>query len=311
MKAIKADSGAAQLVDIPEPQGAGVKIKVVASSICGSDLHMLRLGFFGDAVIGHEFSGLTPDGTAVAIEPTIGCGHCVQCGEGYNGHCEAGLHLMGLMSDGGMAEYVMAPARNLVTLPTGLDVRAAALVEPLAVAVHGLDRARVREGERVLVIGAGPIGLAAVVALSGRGIDCDIIARHDHQRVVAAQMGASLAFSDGYDVVIDAVGSADSLADAVQRLRPMGRIGLLGTFWEDTPLNAAFCMREIEVIASTGYRCQSPRRSFEEAGQLMAANPSIADALITHRFPLEGVAEAFATAADRSAGAIKVTFDIG
>jgi threonine dehydrogenase-like Zn-dependent dehydrogenase len=209
-----------------------------------------------------------------------------------------------------MAEYVVAPAANLVRLPTGLDIASAALVEPLAVAVHGLDRARVSASERVLVIGGGPIGLAAVAALAGRGIHCDIDARYEHQRSAALRLGAALQVGDGYDVVLDAVGTADSLLASVRRLRPMGRIGLLGSFWEPTPLDALFCMREIELIPAMTYSCRSPRRNFEEAGQLLHASPEIADTLITHRFPLEAVSEAFATARARSEGAIKVAFDV-
>lgn len=310
MKAIRVVDGAPALVDVPVPVGAEVLVKVVSSSICGSDLHMLDMGVLGERTIGHEFAGIAPDGTPVAVEPTIGCGSCHACGEGYNAQCDRGFHLMGIMSDGGMAEYVAAPARNLVPLPSGLDVRIASLVEPLAVAVHGLDRARVRDGERVLVIGGGPIGLAAVAALGGRGIPCDLAARYDHQRDAAERLGAVPETGDGYDVVFDAVGSASSLKEAVRRLRPRGRIGLLGSFWEPTALDALFCLREIELIPSNTYTCKSPHRNFEEAGRMLQQRPVIAEALVTHRFPLEAVDEAFAAARDRSGGAIKVVFDV-
>ncbi len=310
MKAIRAVDGQPQLVDVAKPEGDGVLVKVVATSICGSDLHMLDLGWLGEHTIGHEFAGLTPDGTAVAVEPTIGCGSCSECGEGFNSHCERGFHLMGVMSDGGMAEFVMAPAANLVPLPTGLEVSLAALVEPLAVAVHGLDRARVREGEKVLVLGGGPIGLAAVAALRGRGITTDCSARYPHQCAAAERLGACLSVGEGYDVVLDAVGTADSIGEAVQRLRPRGRIGLLGSFWEPTPLDSLYCLKEIELLPSTTYQCKSPHRNFEEAARMLLAEPAIAEALVTHRFPLDAVGEAFDTARARSAGAIKVVFDV-
>ena len=133
-------------MDLPEPAGEGVCIAIRSASICGSDLHMLTLGLLEGRVIGHEFAGIAPDGTAVAIEPTIGCGQCPACGDGLNSHCEGGFNLLGLVQDGGMAEYARVPEANLVPLPTGLDVARGCLVEPLAVAFHGLDRARVREG---------------------------------------------------------------------------------------------------------------------------------------------------------------------
>jgi threonine dehydrogenase-like Zn-dependent dehydrogenase len=217
---------------------------------------------------------------------------------------------MGVLGDGGMAEYATVPAANLVELPTGLDIRIAGLVEPLAVAVHGLDRARVREGDRVLVIGAGPIGLATGAALRSRGIAYEIVARHDHQKVAAEKLGAGLDPEGHYDVVMDAVGSSASLKQSAQMIKPMGRIGLVGAFWGPVELEPEFCLKEPELIPSVGYNCKSPNRSFEEAGTILHRHPDISEALVTHRFPLDGVTEAFATAADRAGGAIKVVFDI-
>jgi len=310
MKAIKVIEKKPVLVDVPEPTGEGVKVKVVSSSICGSDIHMMALDAFGDHIIGHEFAGVTEDGRAVAVEPITGCGQCAACDEGHRVHCAAGLFVMGVLGDGGMAEYATVPAANLVELPTGLDIRIAGLVEPLAVAVHGLDRARVREGDRVLVIGAGPIGLATGAALRSRGIAYEIVARHDHQKVAAEKLGAGLNPDGQYDVVMDAVGSSASLKQSAQMIKPMGRIGLVGAFWATVGLEPEFCLKEPELIPSVGYNCKSPNRSFEEAGTILHRHPDISEALITHRFPLDGVTEAFAAAADRAGGTIKVVFDI-
>jgi len=310
MKAIKVFDKKPVLVDVPKTKGEGVKVKVVSSSICGSDIHMMAMDAFGDHIIGHEFAGVTEDGRAVAIEPITGCGQCSACDEGHRVHCAAGLYVMGVLGDGGMAEYVTIPAANLVELPTGLDIHIASLVEPLAVAVHGLDRARVREGDRVLVIGAGPIGLATGAALRSRGLFYDIVARHDHQKVAAEKLGAGLSPDGHYDVVIEAVGSSASLLQSAQMIKPMGRIGLVGVSWETVGLEPEFCVKEAELIPSLGYNCKSPNRNFEEAGAILNRRPDISEALVTHRFTLDGVTEAFATAADRAAGAIKVVFDI-
>ena len=310
MKAIKVIDKTPVLVDVPPPRGDGVKVKIVSSSICGSDIHMINLGAFGDHIIGHEFAGIAPDGRAVAIEPIGGCGECGFCEEGQLVHCESGFSLMGVYEDGGMAEYVNVPASSLVEIPSGLDIRSASLVEPLAVAVHGLNRARVREGDRVLVIGAGPIGLALGAVLRSRGMDYDICARHEHQRAAAATLAAGLFPSGHYDVVMDAVGSSASLREASHWLRPLGRIGMVGVFWEPAELDFEFSGKEPELIPAAGYECRAPSRSFDEAATVLHTHPDIAQALVTHRFPLDGVEEAFATAADRAAGAIKVVFDI-
>jgi threonine dehydrogenase-like Zn-dependent dehydrogenase len=310
VKAVKVIDKKPVLVDVPEPGGEGVKVKVVSSSICGSDIHMMAMDILEGHIIGHEFAGVTPDGRAVAIEPLGGCGHCSYCEEGHLIHCEAGISLMGVTGDGGMAEYVTVPASHLVELPSGLDIHIASLVEPLAVAVHGLDRARVRESDRVLIIGAGPIGLAVGAVLRARGIPYDMVARYAHQQVAAEKLGASLNPSGHYGVVMDAVGSATSLRESVQWIKPMGRIGLVGIFWEAVALEPEFCGKEPELIPSAGYHCKSTNRNFEEAGRILHGRPDISQALVTHRFPLDGVTEAFATAADRSGGAIKVVFDV-
>lgn len=310
MKAVRIESGKPQWVDVPVPEGEGVRVDVVSSSICGSDLHMMKAGMVEGIVLGHEFAGTTPDGTAVAVEPLVSCGECLACGAGDRPHCEAGTAIIGVGLQGGMAESVIVPEASLVKLPAGADVRTASLVEPLAVAANGVDRARVAPDDRVLVIGAGPIGLAVAAVLQSRGIKADIGARHPHQQASAERLGASLDVGDGYDVVMDAVGTTASIADAVARLRPHGRIGLVGTPWEPAAINMGACMKEVEILTAVMYGGVAPNRAFDEAARIVATNAEVAAAMISHRFPLEAAGEAFAAAADRAAGAIKVVFDV-
>ncbi len=309
MKAIRVENGQVQQVEASPPDQAGVMVRVSSASICGSDLHMLQMGFLEGRVPGHEFAGITPDGTRVAVEPLISCGHCRYCEQGYSAHCDSEIQLYGVGMDGGMAELVNVPARCLVPLPSGLSVTDACLVEPLAVALHGLDRARVREGDRVLVIGGGSIGLATAAALQSRGIAFDLQARHPHQSDAAQTLGADPEVSDGYDVVLDAVGSSQSLAEAASRIRPLGRIGMLGTFWEATAAPLELCMKEAELLPAAMYRCHSPNRTFDEAGRALADHTHIARTLVSHRFPLEAAPQAFEIAANRQAGAIKIVFE--
>ena len=163
---------------------------------------------------------------------------------------------------------------------------------------------------QLLIIGAGPIGLALGAVLRSRGIPYDTVARYDHQKTAAETLGAGLNPGGHYDVVMDAVGSVTSLRESAQWIKPLGRIGLVGVFWEPVALEPEFCGKEPELIPSAGYRCKSPTRNFEEAGTILHGHPDISQALVTHRFPLDGVTEAFATAANRANGAIKVVFDI-
>jgi len=310
MRAIRIVNGQPELQEIPLPDGEGVVVTVATSSICGSDIHLIDAGLADGMILGHEFCGTAPDGTPVAVEPMASCGACPSCLDGYLGTCAGGARFYGIGLDGGMAEQVLVPADSLVPLPSGVPLRAGSLIEPLAVAHHGIERARVTDQDRVAVIGAGPIGLATVALLAHQGITADISARHPHQQHAAERLGGHLGLSDGYDVVIDAVATSESLSTAVAHLRPRGRIGLVGTIWGETALGIGACTREVEILPAMTYRCRVPGRDFEHAARALAERPEITDAIISHRFPLDGCQEAFVAAHDRSSGAIKVAFTI-
>ena len=312
MKAIRISEKVPEFVDIDPvtdvPPGH-VRVKVVSSSICGSDLHLIDMGFAEGQVLGHEFAGLTPDGTAVAVEPVANCGTCDPCGDGLRMMC-TGSTLYGVTSNGAMAEEIVVPTSALVELPAGVDIANASLVEPLAVATHAVRRANIQSGERVLVVGAGPIGLATVAVLTGMGIASSCAARHPHQQAAAESLGASLEVDRGYDVVIDAAATTGSIAESIRALRVRGRLVVVGTFWDPVQVDVGILMKEIDLYSSMAYGGTAPDRDFDHAARLLAENPAIASALVTHRFPLEAAAEAFATAADRSSGTIKVVFDV-
>jgi len=316
MQAVRCVGGAPVVVDVPRPDGDGVRVRVGSAGICGSDLHLLSFGL--PTVMGHEIAGTLLDGTAVAIEPIDPCGTCDACAAGESQRCVRGPGMiMGVGRDGGMAEECIVPSSSLARLPAGVAVRDACLVEPLAVAVHGVRRGRVAPGERAVVIGGGTIGLAAAVAAQAVGGRVDQVARHDHQRAAAERLGAT-APDDGdgdgdgdYDVAIEAAGSPDALADAIARCRPGGRVILLGSYWDGpVALDAmAVCNREIDLVPATMYGRVGPSRDVDVAVALLARRPEVAGALITHRFPLDAVAEAFVAARDRAAGAIKVVLE--
>ncbi len=313
VKAIRVTNKTPELVDLPRIDNVPpdhVRVDIVSSSICGSDLHLIDLGFAEGRVLGHEFAGRTPDGTAVAVEPMLHCGTCAPCNDGLRGMCSGESALMGVMVDGGMATEIVVPTSALVELPSGIDIANASLVEPLAVATHAVLRSNLKSDERVLVLGAGPIGLATAAVLADREHACDISARHAHQQEAAVRLGASIEVADGYDVVIDAVGSTDSIRQAVRLLRPRGRLVMVASFWEPVSVDMGFLMKEIDLRSSSMYGGIPPQRDFDVAARTLANNPAIVDALITHRFPLDGATEAFETAANRAAGAIKVVFEI-
>lgn len=309
MRAVRCLDSRPTVVDVPAPSGAGVRVKVASAGICGSDLHLLPWNL--PATFGHEFAGTLPDGRQVAVEPLTPCGTCEACVAGTYNLCVVGpAMVLGVGGDGGMADECLVPERCIVPLAPGVSLADACLVEPIAVSVHGVRRGRIRGGQRVGIIGGGTIGLTSLVAAQAAGARVDLLARHDRQREAAAALGAG-ELADGYDVVIEAAGTSSALADAVNRCRPGGTVVLVGTYWDagtELPGQAA-SMKEITLVPASMYAQVGPSRDFDTAAAILAARPEIGAALITHRFPLDAAAEAFACAQDRAAGAIKVVLE--
>jgi len=309
MKAVRCSEGRARVVDVDPPGGDGVRVRVASAGICGSDLHLLDMGL--PTTFGHEVAGLLPDGRAVAVEPIAPCGVCDHCRSGDHQRCVLGpAMVMGVGREGGMAEECVVPSSALVPLPAGVSVTDACLVEPLAVAVHGVRRAGLAGGERVAVVGGGSIGLCAAVAAQAAGGDVSVAARHDRQREAAERIGATE--PDGeHDVVVEAAGTASALADAVRWCRPGGRVVLLASYWDGTVEIPAMevTMKEVTLVPASMYGRVGPSRDIDAAASLLASRPEVPEALITHRFPLDAAAEAFAVAADRASGAVKVVLE--
>lgn len=297
---------------MPAPRGDGVRVRIRSAGICGSDLHLIEGAFALAHTLGHEMAGVTPDGTAVAIEPLLPCGRCKRCREGAYNLCALGPGIvLGTGHDGGMADEIVVPERCLVPLAAGVDTADACLVEPLAVAVHGMRRAGLRGDRRVAVIGGGSIGLCAIAAATQAGCDVALVARHDAQRAAGARLGAGEA-EGHYDLVVDAAGTTAALARALELCRPGGALLLLATYWSGLELPGfAVCLKEVDVIPASLYGRAGAARDVEVAAGLLASRPELAPTLITHRFPLDAAPEAFAAAADRRAGAIKVVLEPG
>lgn len=307
MRAVRSVDGEPVVVDVDEPRGDWPLLEVTSASICGSDLTLL--GWNLPVTLGHEIAG-TLDGRAFCVEPTVRCGTCDQCRAGATQRCRgpAAHGLLGVAFDGGMAERVAVPPECLVELPAGVSPADASLVEPLAVSWHALRMVSAVQGERVLVVGGGSVGLLAVAAARAMGLQVDLDARHDHQRTVGERLGAGT--PDGrYEVIVEAGGTDSALAACVRRAAPGGRIAMVGVSHEDRRLpGIPFMMNELSLIGCNCYDSRSGRE-FDSAAAVLAADPGIAEAVITHRYPLSEAAEAFRVAADRSSGAIKVVLE--
>jgi threonine dehydrogenase-like Zn-dependent dehydrogenase len=305
-----------EVVDVPAPSD-GVRVTVTSAGICGSDFHLIASGPLPQT-LGHEFGGILDDGTPVAVRPNVTCGTCPACTTGRAHLCSTALgRFHGVSIDGGLADEVGVEPACIVTLPPDLDPADAALAEPVAVAVHGIRRCGVTAGQRVLVIGAGPIGLCAIAAAVAAGADVDVVAHRDVRRAAAGRLGARPASdraatggaaSGGpatggvYDVVVDAAGTTASGALAVDEVAPGGTVGMLGTWWDPVSLDGRWQLKEVSLVPAFLYG----QLEFASAVRLLASVPVLRDVIVTHRFSLDDAAEAFRTAADRSSGAIKV-----
>lgn len=311
MKAVRGRGGEPIVVEVDDVPGEGELLSMRSVGICGSDLMYLKVG--SERIMGHELAGVRADGTPVAVEGLYGCGECDFCLDGrYNLCDQATRHALGMFNDGGMVEQFRAPSSRLVELPAELDVASGALVEPAAVAWHGVRVGGVAEGRRVLVVGGGSVGLLAVAASLAMGADeVSLSARYPHQHEIGERLGATEPHGV-YDVVVEAAGSASALQLSVEMLAPGGTISILGLHMGglDAPFTTMLA-KEARLVASMGYCSHDGGRDMQQAAEMLASRPEIADALVTHRFPLEDAAEAFRVAADRQSGAIKVIVEVG
>lgn len=313
-------------VDPPPLADGWVRLRVDACGICGSDLHFWhgRLTRPLGTAPGHEFCGTILDGPAgladvrYAVSPNVCCGRCEFCTTGRTNLCRRGGHGIGLGRDGALAEFVDAPVVNLAPVPDTVDPVVAALTEPLAVTVRGVGLARVGSDSTVLVLGAGTIGLCAALVARDRAAAVAITARHPHQRAAAAHLGVAVldevdakawAKEHRPDVVIESVGGdANTVDDAVHAVRRGGRVLVLGSFNAPKPVDLqSLMMKEVALVGSFCYGHGEREPEFSTAARLTGRwHPELA-ALTTHQFALDAVATAFATADDKSTGAIKVT----
>ena len=311
MKAVRCCDKHVHVVDVPAPQGDGVLVNVRSAGICGSDLHMINAGYELTSTLGHEVAGTLPDGRAVALEPMAPCGHCDMCVQGDYQLCRLGVGMVfGLARDGGMAQQILVPPRCLVPLPGNVSVADACLVEPLAVAAHGIRMLDLKPGSRVAIVGAGAVGLAAAAVLSRHVAAVDIAARHDAQKEAAERLGAGLDPHGEYDAVVECAGTSEALAQAARLCKPGATILLLATYWGGVKLPAfEVSMKELRILGSFMYGRRNLVRDVEVAAQLLAQRPELPGILITHRLPLEAAAQAFEIAANRREGAIKVVLE--
>ena len=329
-----------------EAPGAGqVLLRVRACGICGSDLHSYRdrSRWTAGRVLGHEIAGEVAElgegvsrlrvGQRVALQPRLFCGACAECRGGRTELCQRSGGLIGVQLPGGFQETLTVPQKNLFPVADDLDFAVAALAEPLAVAVHGhrvaaqLDAARPTQGERVVVLGAGAIGLMSVFTARQAGAsEVAVTARHEHQAEAARMLGATHVFDaddEGpaelrawskehpVDLVMETVGgAADTPTLAARVARRGGRVLILGVFERAVGMPANLIVgRQLRIAGTVFYSYIGMHHDYEIATALLEEHRELFGRLITHRVSLDEAAAGIALAVDKSSGALKVTVE--
>ena len=320
-------------VSTPEFSTDEVLIKVNATGVCGTDIHIYRGEWKTSMpiILGHEFSGVIVEtgrdvknlkvGDPVVAEPNILCGSCYFCRMSERNYFCENLKATGVTINGAFAEYVKTKAENVYKVTEGFNLDEAALIEPLACCVRGIDQAKVRTGDTVAIVGAGPIGLILLqlVKLAGASmvIQTDMedarlkLARDlgaDHTINVAEEdpVEAIKRLTGGYgvDVAIEAVGSPKAITQAMKATRRGGRLNIFGVSPEDAVWEVKpFELYEKELTITTSYRSSF---TFQRAVKIALSEKVKLKPLISHIFRLEEIHRAFEVAEKRLEGAVKV-----
>lgn len=259
-----------ELHNVPEPvvEAGETLIDVHAVGICGSELHGIATTDFRKPplIMGHELAGLA-DGRRVTVNPLLSCETCDRCAGGEEHLCRE-RQILGIHRPGAFAERVAVPLSAVREIPDDMSFAAAAVIEPLANAVHALRLAAPTGAPRIAVLGAGTIGLCSLLVARQYSDQVDICDLAEDRLAIAGRLGARTAathLSGEYDVVIDAVGAAVTHRLSVDLLRPGGTAVWVGLLSQDAAFDGQEIVRfEKRVIGSYCYR----REDFDEALRL-------------------------------------------
>lgn len=318
-------------------------LRVRAASICGTDLRIYSSGHFKippgtSRILGHEFAGevaevgsmvkaLTP-GMRIAIAPNIGCGVCEQCIQGHNHLCPT-YEAFGISLDGAFSEYMLIPKEaihqgNIVPLPEGVSFEEAALNEPFSCCYNGSRACQIEPGDSVLIVGAGPIGIMHLILASLSGASRVIISEMIEERLSEAlEFGADLAINptkedlpvaigeatdgQGVDVIIVAAPSPAAQEQALDLAAPQGRINFFSGLPQGREIinfnSNRVHYKQLVVMGTTGSSNYQYRKSME----IIGSGKIDLSPLISARFPLSKVEEAFTLAASKKAMKVLIT----
>jgi len=308
--------------EIPEPKSGEVLIKVMASGICGTDIHIFKGEYLGEypVIPGHEFSGVVVTvgntvtrfkvGDRVADEPNIACDNCVHCLNNRHNFC-LNWRAIGVTLPGGMAQYVTAPEKAVFSIGD-LPFDQGAFMEPLSCVIHGIERVQLRLADKVAILGAGPIGnlILQMSRLQGAA-QITVLENNPGRAELVRQMGADLVLNcmedlqpEKYDVVIDATGVIPVMNRAIDFARKGGTVLLFGV-----PPSGKILEVEAFKIFQKGLTILSSftslRNSFQAVNLLRSGQIDIRS-LISHRLPLKEMPQAIEMIEKHDPGVRKV-----
>jgi D-arabinitol dehydrogenase (NADP+) len=294
-----------QEVSIPEPEAGEVLIKVMASGICGTDIHIFRGEYLGGypVIPGHEFSGVIEKtgsavtrfqvGERVAVEPNIACDNCINCLNNRHNFC-LNWQAVGVSRPGGMAQYVTAPEKTVFNIGD-LPFEQGAFMEPLSCVLHGLTRLDLDLASRVAILGAGPIGCLLLQGIRAQGAaEVTVVDKNPARAEFARTLGADRVLNslddlprDAYDAVVDATGAIPVMSRTIEFARHGGKVLLFGVPPSGQSMNVeAFPIfrKGLTILSSF----TSLRNSYQALDMLKSRRIAVGE-LISHRLPLEGL----------------------
>ena len=327
-----------QKPEVINPEEVLVKIKVV--TICGSDIHYFKLGRIGDQVInypfivGHECSGIIEKkganvksleiGDKVAIDPAVTCDECDQCLTGRHNTCR-NLKFLGCPGEmeGALQEYIIIPAKSCYKINSDTSLVDAALAEPLSIGIYSVKRAEINNNAKIGIFGFGPVGISVMLAAkmeSGRKYY--VIDKINERLTLAKKHGVKLALNflsnttykqvlaiekDGLDVVFECCGQQEAVREAINILKPGGKLVVIGIpEFDSWQYNASLIRRkEITII-----NIRRQNDCMKDALDLIESKKVNLQSLVTHSFDLSETAVAFNWVENYREGIIKAVINV-
>ncbi|MBN1426762.1 MAG: alcohol dehydrogenase catalytic domain-containing protein [Anaerolineae bacterium] len=296
----------------PVPGPGEALVRVLKAGICNTDLEIVQgyMGFKG--ILGHEFVGLVQggewDGKRVAGEINLACGNCETCHQGISTQCPNRATLGIFNHNGAFADYLTLPQANLRLLPDEISDEQAVFIEPLAAALQILHMTHISPHHRVVVLGAGKLGLLAAQVIALQGCHLSVVVHHLHQNELLSEWGIDVAVFESIepksiDVVVDCTGTEEGFADALTLVRPRGIIHLKSTYHAKPVADMTRVV--VDEVTVTSSRCGP----FDAAIRLLKRYLIEVEPLIDARYSLDHGLDAMVKAGQK--GVLKVLLEMG